>query len=229
MTEENIKADEQLATANQDTQNHDVNASQQTDAQSEVRPAKEESPDWREVRHIMKEQRNKIDTLERELSQFKAPPKKEEDPLDSLSEDDVVTVADMKRYAAKVAKQTANELYESRSLKQEIEATPTKYPDYYDVIKYVEPLVKENPALMSAIEKSANPREAAYQMAKMYLKTQDLNSNSAKKIEENLNKPKTTDSLSLGQSIHSGGKRRTLTLEERSKIFEQAQSYASMR
>lgn len=229
MTDENQEADKQLATAAQDTPQNDAKDRSNSESSSSDRPVREDNPDWREVRTIMKEQRSKIESLERELNQFKAPPKKEEvDPLDSLGEDDIVTVADMKRYAAKVAKSTAQELYDQRSLQQEIESTPSKYSDYYDVVKYVEPLVKQNPALMGAIERAPNPREAAYQMAKMYIKTQNSGENVAKKIEENLNRPKPSDSVLSGQGINMDT-RKNLSLEERAKIWEQAQQYASMR
>ena len=229
MTDENTQAEEQLATAPQDAPNHNDDEQKASKESSDSRRASEDNPDWREVRHIMKEQRSKIDNLERELNQFRHPRQEvQEDPLDSLSEDDVVTVADMKKYAAKVAKQTAQEMYDQRSLAKEIESTPTRYADYYDVIKYVEPLVKENPALMGAIEKAPNPREAAYQMAKMYLKTQNSGQKVAQKIEENLSKPKTSDSLGISQGIQ-GERKKDLSLEDRAKIWEQAQSYASMR
>lgn len=229
MTEENNQAEEQLAPANQGApENNDAESTSNQEPESNRR-ATEDNPDWREVRHIMKEQRSKIDNLERELNQFRQPrQEKEEDPFDSLSEDDVVTVADMKKYAAKVAKQTALELYDQRSLANEVESTPSRYSDYYDVIKYVEPLIKENPALMGAIEKAPNPREAAYQMAKMYLKTQNSGQKIAQKIENNLSKPKTSDSIGAAQGIQ-GERQRELTLEDRAKIWEQAQSYASMR
>lgn len=229
MTEENNQAEEQLATATQGTPENDEVKQNSNEESTDSRRATEDNPDWREVRHIMKEQRSKIENLEYELNRFRQPrQEKEEDPLDSLSEDDVVTVSDMKRYAAKVAKQTAQELYDQRSLANEIESTPTRYSDYYDVIKYVEPLVKENPALMGAIEKAPNPREAAYQMAKMYLKSQNSGQKVAQKIEENLSKPKTSDSLGISQGIQ-GERKRDLSLEDRAKIWEQAQSYASMR
>lgn len=229
MTEENTQAEEQLATATQGTPENDAVKQISNEEPADNRRVTEENPDWREVRNIMKEQRSKIENLESELNRFRQPPQeKEEDPLDSLSEDDVVTVSDMKRYAAKVAKQTAQELYDQRSLANEIESTPSRYNDYYDVIKYVEPLVKENPALMGAIEKAPNPREAAYQMAKMYLKTQNSGQKVAQKIEENLSKPKTSDSLGISQGIQ-GERKKDLTLEDRAKIWEQAQSYASMR
>lgn len=229
LTEDN-KAEEQLATAEQNSPKHDESSNQQEGKTEQARPSQEENPNWREVRNIMQEQRSKIENLERELTHFRNPAKQEEaDPLDSLSEDDVVTVADMKRYAAKVAKSTAQELYEKNTLQQEIESTPNRYSDYYDVIKYVEPLVKQNPALMGAIERAPNPREAAYQMAKMYLQTQNTGSQTAQKIEENLSKPKPADSLSIGQGVSGGMDRKDLSLEDRAKIWEQAQRYASMR
>lgn len=229
LTEEITKTNEQeqVVPANQTSQIHDERAEDQSVSSSE-RANSDQDKNWKEVRHIMKEQRSQIENLERELSRFKEPAKQEVDPFENLSEDDVVTVADMKKYAAKVAKDTAQNLYEQRSRQQEIETTPSRYNDYYDVIQYVEPLIKENPALLSAIENSANPREAAYQAAKLYLKGKDPNQSSAKKIEENLNKPKPSDSISVGGGLHTGG-RRSLSLEDKAKIFEQAQQYASMR
>lgn len=227
MTEENKPAETQLATEHQDSPKHNESANDPSRNSEDARPSTSEDPNWKEVRSFVKELRSENEYLKKEISQLKHPVKQEEDPFDSLSEDDVVTVADMKRYANKVAKQTAQELYEKRSVQQEIEATPSKYSDYYDVIQYVEPLVKENPALMGAIEKAPNPREAAYRMAKMYLKSRDSNQVSAKKIEENLAKPKTSDSLSVGQSISSSQK--SLSLDERAKIWQQSQDFASMR
>lgn len=233
MTTENVlnqdQADEQLAPATQDTSQHDDVKPLDIQEPSNDRPVVQDNPDWREVRHIMKDQRSKIESLEKELNQFKSPVKQEQDPLETLAEDDVVTVADMKRYAAKVAKQTAQEIFEQKSLQQQFDSTPNKYSDYFDVMKYVEPLIKENPVLLHSIENSPNPREAAYAIAKMYMKASNPGQASAKKIEQNLSKPKSADSLSLGSGISSELGHRELSLEERTKMFEESQRYASMR
>lgn len=66
-------------------------------------------------------------------------------------------------------------------------------------------------------------------MVKMYLGSQDNGASQAKKIEENLQKPKPADAVTSGQGLSSGGFRKDLSLEEKSKIFELSQKYASLR
>ncbi len=223
----NIQAEEQLATATQSI-NHSESPNESSSS-AVSRPRADEEKNWKEVRQIMKEQRQRIEELESRVAPKSAPPQKEEDEFANLSEDDIVTVADMKKYAAKIAKKTAQELYEDRRRQQEIESTPSRYSDYHDVIQYVEPLVKQNPALYAAIENSPNPRETAYQMAKMYLASQKGGEVNARKIEENLSKPRVSDSIGSNTSFDAASSRRDLNLSDRAKIWEQAQKYASMR
>lgn len=231
MTEENNQmAEQQSATAQAGIErNADNQSAVQTS--SEQRPSDGQDQNWREVRSIMREQRQRIEELEGRLKTTSQPqPKEEEDDFSNLSPDDVVTVADMQRYANSVAKKTARQIYEERAKEQEFASTPSKYSDYNDVIQYVEPLIKQNPALLGAIQNAPNPREAAYHIAKMYVATQNTSSQeNAKKIEENLSKPKTSDTLANSSGFDPAHRSGVLSLEEKSKIWEQAQKYASMR
>jgi len=226
--EENKQAEqEQVASAA-----NNINTGQQKVGEtSDTRPSTDEDHNWKETRNIIRELRQRNEELEVRMNQFSKPQDQvEDDPFASMSPDDVMTFADVQKYADRIATQKAQQTYEKLRQQQEIETTPSKYSDYDDIIQYVEPLVKQNPALMGAIQNAPNPREAAYQIAKMYVANQaNSSTGNAKKIEENLSKPQTSDNLSNSTGFDPGTRPGARTLEERARIWEQSQKFASMR
>jgi hypothetical protein len=207
---------EQLATVEQ----HQPDATPESQGQQ---PSDKEI-NFREMRRNFEELKSKlgekdqvIQSMKSELENFKTKVKTAFDvqPKEEYSdEDEPLTIGEFKKQQAQLKRQ------------QEIEETPQKFPDYYEVIKFAEPMLKENPALIEAIEKASNPRLAAYQLVKSsyaYRSATEKNSD-AKDIEENLSKPKPSEALAGGQAPDLSNRR--MSLSEKAEVWKMAQRYA---
>jgi NAD-dependent SIR2 family protein deacetylase len=171
-----------------------------------------------ELNKKLSEKDHVISSLKGELDSFKTKVKTafDIDRREEYSDDDEpLTVGEFKKREAEQTRM------------REIEDTPKQYADYYDVIKFAEPMLKENPALIEAIEKARNPRLAAYQMVKSSYayRAATQKSADAQEIAENLQKPKPSEALSGGSSPDLGGSRR-MTLQEKAEVWKMSQRYA---
>lgn len=158
-----------------------------------------------------------INELKSELSSFKTKVKTafDVDTREEYSDDDEpLTVGEFKKREA-----------EQQRLR-EIEDTPRMFSDYAEVIKFAEPMLKENPALIEAIEKARNPRLAAYQLVKSsYAYRAAVAKNSdAKEIEANLQKPKPSEAVAAAGTPDFSNNR--MSLQEKAEVWKMAQRYA---
>jgi hypothetical protein len=212
--------------------NAGVNTHTETQESSSQERTNSEERNWKEVREIMHQQKNKIIELEEKLlSDEKKSSPSEDDPYANLSDDDIVTVGDTKKLIAKMAKDEATKIVEEREKKRQIDSVPSQYNDYNDVIKLVDEYVKENPAAEAAIMNSPNPRLTAYQMVKssiLYNNRQN-NEDSAKKVLENSKKPVSSQTLGTTSPLSEVGKYEKMTPKKASEIRKLAEEYASRR
>lgn len=168
--------------------------------------------------HNFRLMRQRYDELKRENEELKRRKADEhavnrEVDADEYSDDDIPTFGDVKKELSKIKKQ------------YELDSVPLRYPDYYEVIKFVEPMIKDNPALVQAIENSPNPRETAYQFVKSsYAYNSAKGKNDTKKIEENLKKPLSSEAVFGGATADSSN--RPMTLEEKAEVYRMAQQFA---
>ena len=158
-----------------------------------------------------------INGLKSELSSFKTKVKTAFDiePKEEYSDDDEpLTVGDFKRRDAEQQRM------------REIEDTPRMYSDYAEVIKFAEPMLKENPALIDAIEKARNPRLAAYQLVKSShaYRSATAKSTDAREIEENLQKPRPSEAVTGGSANDLSNKQ--MSLKEKAEVWKMSQRYA---
>ena len=80
------------------------------------------------------------------------------DEMDSLSDDDVLTVGEAKKYLSKLDKQHQMSIQELKMVQ--------KHPDYQDVVtKYLPEVLKQNPGLRKTLQDSQD-FELAYYLAK---------------------------------------------------------------
>ncbi len=232
-----------------ESQNENVNKEvvpplegQAVDTQAtEQQVSKESRPDsqeknWKEVRDIMQQQRQEIAELKRQMLEKEQPniQTHEQNPLEGLAEDDVLTVADAKKLASQIARQTAMDIVHEREKKVAIEQVPNQYSDYQDVIKYVDELVKENPALETAILNSPNPRLTAYQMIKsshLYQKQQTSGTISpdAQRAINNSQKPISSQSVGTTSPLNDMQKYEKMTKDRAAEIRRLSEEYASRR
>lgn len=185
---------------------------------------------WKQAREIMEQQRRKIE----EYEQLLKPQVEEKDELASLTDADLVTVAEVKKIVGKLAKKEAEEVYKSTRKQMEYEEVPSKYSDFQDVIKYVDDYVAENPAALDAIKTSTNPRLTAYQMVKSWYKYREdakykAQSQDAKKIKENLSKPASMQGNYASAPLNEINSYTKMTSQRAAEVRKLAEEYASRR
>lgn len=93
-----------------------------------------------------------------QANQAQQAPKKEQDEFGDLSDDDVVTVKELKQALARKEKQVNITL-------QEVKMTQ-KHPDYQEIVtKYLPEVIKNNPAIAESLRKTQD-YDLAYYLAK---------------------------------------------------------------
>lgn len=134
------------------------------DRQEEVKDSP--PPQRRDVDYNWAEARRKMQELERRsqeqeeliarLSHKPAP--QEDDGLEKLSEDDILTVAQAKKLAAKMARQVAHEAIKEREAATVEERLQTKFSDYASVVtrENVDILRQQEPELAQSLSRLAD-------------------------------------------------------------------------
>lgn len=119
------------------------------------------------------------------------------DPLGKLDDDDVITVADMKKvlqfYAQQAQAQPQQPAVDPREL-----AIRTQFPDYDDSIKQIPALLEEYPHLRSAIVGSENPFLTAYSLVQMYKGKSKQGDKAVQKLMDNMSKPRSSGKVASG-------------------------------
>lgn len=84
---------------------------------------------------------------------------RKESEFDGLTDDDVLTVGEAKKFLNQYQQQTQSSVEELR--------VQQKYPDYNEVVtKFLPDVIKENPALRNTLQNDPNRYELAYYLAK---------------------------------------------------------------
>ncbi len=149
--------------------------------------------------------RKKMDELERQNNELKlafsqktAPPP-ELDELDSLGEDDIITLKQAKKLANKMAKETVTKTLEEREKALLPERTRQQFADYDQVmsIDNVKKFEQEEPGLAAACMSAPNPWEATYKMLKKFVlpTTEKKADKMEDRMKDNLSKPVSSNSI----------------------------------
>ena len=169
-----------------------------------------------ELKGQLEAEKREKDEIRRQLDNFKNGFKKVFEPdaeQNDTSGDELMTVSEFEKRLQK------------QKLQQEIEDVPKVYSDYYETIKFVEPLVKENPALLDAIQNSRNPRLAAYQLVKnSYAYKSTIQKQDVKEIEKNMSKPIPSEAIAGGSGMDSDS--RAMSLSEKAEVWKMARKYS---
>lgn len=97
-----------------------------------------------------------IALMQSQQAQQRQEPQKDE--MEGLSDDDVLTVGEAKKYLSKMSKQTQMSINELKMVQ--------RHPDYQDVVtQYLPEVLKQNPSLRGTLE-SSQDYELAYHLAK---------------------------------------------------------------
>lgn len=121
---------------------------------------------------------------------------------ESLSDDDVLTVGQAKKFVTQLNKEHKGEVEELKMTQQ--------YPDYTDTVKkYLPELIKENPELREVIMAAPNPYRAAYTLAKKsdaYLKDRGVaKSPEAQKVQAQQQRAGSLSSVGTPSANSSAG------------------------
>ena len=185
---------------------------------------------WRETRQALREQQQLIKELKSQLESRRESPK-EEDPLASLAQDDVLTRSQAERLAEIKARQIVEETMKKQHNDTAEERIRQRYPDFDDVLtnQNIEYLRKNRPNLVKSVLANSDPyaqAEAAYELAKAFCPQNDESRENMKKIEENKQKPISSNAVKKSSALdnaHAYTSDRVLGKEGRDFYYKQMQ------
>lgn len=138
--------------------------------EQEAQKSQEKSKEYNFAR--MREKQESLEQEVKELRQKQEPqPQKEVDELAGLSDDDILTVAQTKKLAARQAEEIVKRLMKERENASLPEKTRSKYEDFDAILneENIKKLEKQEPGLADACSKASNPWEATYKVLKKFI------------------------------------------------------------
>jgi hypothetical protein len=173
MTEEENQGVEALQGAEavaQAAETEDVQEARQEPAE-ERRKRNDAEYNWAEARRKMQE----LDRQNREMADQLArmqKPKQDEDDLDKLGDEDIVTKAHAKRLAEKMARQIAQDVLHQRDMETLDERLINKFPDFNEIVtpENLELLKQKKPELAKSLYQNSdkwNQAVSAYETLKL--------------------------------------------------------------
>ncbi len=216
-----------------------VQPEESTDSQEERQETQQERQarndaeyNWAEMRKQMRQKDLEIADLKDQFSSFnkkQAPP--EEDEFAKLAEDDILTLAQARKLAAKMARQTAETVLKERDAATVDERMGNRFPDYRST------LTRENLELFNELEPDLaesltllkdNPyrqAELAYKYIKKFVPQQDNTmTKDKKKAEVNSKKPLSVQAVGKTSVIGQVGQfENGLTPEMKAQYWKEMQ------
>lgn len=180
--------------------------------QQESQPNDQEV-NWRKANETMAQQKQELEQLKQQnallqrwaenQNQAQQQVAQPANPLDSMSEDDVLTVGEFKgAFSTALEQEKAamqRELQEVRK-QQTLMQYRSQYSDYDNVIANTMKLAEQDPALAEAIASSKNPQLLAYRLGKPEYERQQQEAQKAQRMLENAAKPGSVANASTGGS-----------------------------
>jgi transcriptional regulator of met regulon len=155
---------------------------QQSGQQEEVQQVQgpsigDQEYNWREARRQIDELRRKTEDQDRYIAslqnqQYAPQPDDEDDSLDKLADDDIVTAKQARSLATKMAREVAEETLRQRDASTAEDRLKSKYPDYDSIVTRdnIELLKQQDPELAASLfalsHDPYNQAVAAYKMLK---------------------------------------------------------------
>ena len=206
-------------------------AEQETPEQRKARNDAEYN--WAEMRKQMRQKDQEIAELRDHFRDFtkKAEPKQEEDELAKLAEDDILTVAQARKLATKLARQSAEQLLKERDALTVDDRLQAKYSDFgstvtrenIELLKQTEPEVADS--LMNFADDPYKQASLAYKYIKTYVPQKDAAmTKDRKKAEENSKKPLSVQAVGKSSPIGQAHQfENGLTSELKSQLWKEMQ------
>ena len=196
---------EEVAQPTEQTEHNDVSEEAQ---QAEQRKRNDAEYNWAEMRRQMREKDVQIEELRSQFQQISArqPTAEEEDELAKLAEDDILTVAQAKKLAQKMARNVAMDVIKQREAATVEERAHHKYPDYAEVVneKTINLLKTKRPRTAKALAKMEDPYEQAleaYELIKALGISESSPNLDKKRAEENTKKPLSVQAISKTSAL----------------------------
>lgn len=210
MSEEENKGVEEVTSEAVAQPDESTDAQESTQETPEQRRQRNDAEyNWAEMRRHMREKEREIEELKHQFSsiQKKAQPE-EEDELAKLADEDIVSVAQARKLAAKFARQAAEAVLKEREASTVDERLQSKYPDFMSTVtkENIELLKETKPQLAKSLLKFADDpfqqSELAYEYIKTFVPQRDESMNKdKKKALENSKKPVSVQSVGKTSAI----------------------------
>lgn len=202
MTEENqdVTTQEAVAPDNSTVNNvEEISSTKPIDAQEDAKQATKEF-NWRKMEEKNDALARQVEELlENERKRSTPKPPVEEEEIDDLAPDDILTVEQSDR---RNEKRTAMLIKKALAEKENAtlpERTRSKFNDFDNIMtkENIKKFEQEEPGLAEACSKASNPWEATYKMLKKFMPpTEERKSSPAeKKLDENQAKPGSINSV----------------------------------
>lgn len=162
---------------NEEIYEEEVDQETQSAEETQQPPQSQQDQNWNQARQVMEAQKNELEALRRQMSEFSAHRQQnqapEQDEFADLDPNDYVTVEKAKALATKQAKQAAQEIIKDylakdsaqRKFAETEREARSKFDDYdYVINTYVLPELNNDPALAHKIQQSKNPALTAYKI-----------------------------------------------------------------
>ena len=164
---------------------------------------------WAEARRKMQDLERRAQEQEELIARLShKPASSDDDELSKLSEDDILTVAQAKKLATKMARQVAQEAIKEREAATVEERLQAKYPDYAQIVTRdnIEILKQQEPELAQSLYRLADDPHAqaiaAYKLIKkLGVKSDATPSPEIKKAKENALKPVSVHTVTKNSAI----------------------------
>lgn len=198
---------------------------EQTTEQEQMVPVSALQAERRERQQLQEQQKLLQDHLQLlQANMEKSSSTKKEDEFEGLTDNDVLTVGEAKKFMNQYSQQQSLQIEELKMVQS--------HPDYNEVVrKYLPEVLKNEPETKDLIQRASNPYKAAYFLAKRsdaYLKDQGEKSRSpeAQKAESNLSQAGSLSQVGSGVSSMPGQTYKAMSDDDFRKLVNKNLGYA---
>lgn len=208
--EENKDVEQEAQAVVPATENEQEQADTSKEQPKSAKSKNDAEYNWAETRKKMQE----LDRQNRELADKlnamekpKAPVHNDDDELDKLGDDDIMTKAQAKRLATKMAKEVVGDIIKQRDASTVDERLSNKFSDFANVVtkENIELLKQDEPELAMSLYHNPDPFQqgvAAYKMLKrLGIGEEVKNSPEKEKAQKNASKPVSVNAVSKNSAI----------------------------
>lgn len=209
-----VMSDEETISVEAEASQDVAESTETENAQPEAVETQAERKKRNDVEYNWAEARRKMETLDKQNKEMAEQlkrlqpkePEPEVDELDKLGDDDIVTKSQVKKLAAKMAREIANEAIRSHSASTVDDRLQAKFPDFADVVTKdaIEELKQIEPELAYSLANNPDPYAqgvAAYKLLKRMGKVDMAESQDKKKAAINSQKPVSINAAAKSSAI----------------------------